>query len=341
MSEEKVPLALTVGDPAGIGPEITATVLASRRRLGAELFIIGSYPALEPWLSRPVCAAARVVSHREAERIEAPDSFPLFIDTGGGEAVPRGRASAAGGRASGLAVRAAVALARRGLVEGIVTGPVSKEALALAGYRYTGHTEMLADLFGAPDCQMMMVAGKLRIVILTRHIPLGEVPGAITRERIATAVRVTARALEELWGIERPRIAVAALNPHRGEGGIIGVEERETIEPAVTALRGDGLAVDGPHSADTLFYKWNEKGYDAFIALYHDQGMIPFKLIGFDEGVNMTIGLPVVRTSVAHGTAFDIAGSGTAAAGSLAAAISVAVECCRARRGRRDLRRKG
>jgi 4-hydroxythreonine-4-phosphate dehydrogenase len=332
MTEPHVQLALTVGDPGGIGPEIAAAVLAERVRPGADLYVIGSYPALTSWLSLPACKSARVVPYGEAERLAAPDSFPLFIDTGEGRTVPRGRASAAGGRAAGLAVETAVTLAKRGLVEGIVTGPLSKEGLALAGYPYRGHTEMLSALFDAPDCQMMMVAGALRIVILTRDIPLRDAPGAITRERIATGVRVAAAALDELWGIARPRIAVAALNPHRGDGGVLGAEEADTIAPAVERLRGDGYLVEGPFPADTLFYKWDRKGYDAFVALYHDQGMIPFKLIGFEEGVNVTIGLPVVRTSVSHGTAYDIAGTGTAAAGSLRAALALAVECCLAKR---------
>jgi 4-hydroxythreonine-4-phosphate dehydrogenase len=340
MAETKIQLALTVGDPAGIGPEITASLLAPRRTLGAELFIIGSYRDLENWLSLPACKTAHVVSYREADSLGPPDSFPLFIDTGEGAKVQRGRPSAEGGLVAGRAIETAVKLARRGLVEGIVTGPVSKEALALAGYRYPGHTEMLADLFDAPDCQMMMVAGELRIVILTRHLPLGEVAGAITAERIGTAVRVAASSLAELWAIEHPRIAIAALNPHGGEGGILGTEERDTIEPAAAGLRREGFLLDGPLPADTLFYKWEEKGYDAYVALYHDQGMIPFKLIGFDAGVNVTIGLPVVRTSVCHGTAYDIAGSGTAATGSLEAALSLAVQCCRAKR-RRERAKKG
>jgi 4-hydroxythreonine-4-phosphate dehydrogenase len=339
MNEPKVQLALTVGDPGGIGPEITGSLLAARRDTGADLYIIGSYPALENWLALPMCKAAHVVSYREAERLVPPDSFPLFIDTGEGKPVPRGRPSAEGGRAAGLAVETAVKLARRGLVEGIVTGPLSKEGLALAGYPYRGHTEMLSALLDAPDCQMMMVAGRLRIVILTRHVPLRDAPAAVTAERIATGVRVTAAALGELWGIARPRIAVAALNPHRGDGGILGTEEVDTIAPAVEGLRREGILVDGPFPADTLFYKWEEKGYDAFVALYHDQGMIPFKLIGFEEGVNVTIGLPVVRTSVSHGTAYDIAGTGTAATGSLAAALSLAVECCLAKRKRRETKK--
>jgi 4-hydroxythreonine-4-phosphate dehydrogenase len=216
-----------------------------------------------------------------------------------------------------------------------VTGPISKEALAMAGYRFRGHTEMLASLFDAPECQMMMVSGALRIVILTRDMPLREVPEAVTAARLASGVRVTAASLGELWGIKNPRIAVSSLNPHRGDGGALGNEERDTIIPALEALRDEGIRVEGPFSADTLFYNWLHKGYDAYIALYHDQGMIPFKLSGFETGVNMTVGLPIVRTSVCHGTAYDIAGSGAGRTGSLESAFSLAVECCLARRRRR------
>jgi 4-hydroxythreonine-4-phosphate dehydrogenase len=215
-----------------------------------------------------------------------------------------------------------------------VTGPISKEALALAGYRYWGHTDMLASLFNAPDCQMMMVSGALRIVILTRDMPLRDVASSVTAARLKSGVRVTVSSLEELWSISNPRIAVASLNPHRGDGGALGTEEQDTIIPALEALRGEGIRAEGPFSADTMFYNWRQKGYDAYIALYHDQGMIPFKLGGFETGVNVTVGLPTVRTSVCHGTAYDIAGSGTAGTGSLESAFLLAVECCLARRRR-------
>lgn len=332
MSDRRVRLALTVGDPAGIGPEITATLLARKGLGGAEVFVIGAYAALADWLAAPACANARVVPYTDAARIVDPDSFPVFIDTGGDLRAPRGRASAEGGRASGRAVETAAFLAKRGLVEGIVTGPISKEALQKGGYGFRGHTEMLASLFGAHEAQMMMVAGSLRIVILTRDMPLREVPAAVTRDRIRTGVNITIESLRELWGIENPRIAVAALNPHSGDGGVLGDEELVTVIPALKELRRDGTAVDGPFPADTLFYKWEDKGYDAYVALYHDQGMIPFKLAGFERGVNMTIGLPVVRTSVCHGTAYDLAGKGEAAAGSLESAVALAIECCLARR---------
>jgi len=332
MSEDRVRLALTVGDPGGIGPEITAALLARRALVGADVFVIGAYGVLSNWLVPAACSPARVIPYAEAASVELPDSFPVFIDTGVDAKYPRGRATAEGGRASGLAIETAAALAKRGLVEGIVTGPVSKEALAMAGFAGKSHTAMLARLFDAPDCQMMMVSDALRVVILTRDIPLRDVPGAVTAERVATGVRVTAAALAEFWRLEKPRIAVAALNPHGGGGGVLGDEELRVVSPALEALRGEGYLVEGPFSADTLFYNWASKGYDAFVALYHDQGMIPFKLAGFERGVNVTIGLPVVRTSVCHGTAYDIAGSGTASTGSLESAFKLAVECCLARR---------
>jgi len=334
MSDSAVRLALTVGDPGGVGPEITAALLAQRKLIGADTYIIGAYSALAPWLAQPACKPPRVIPREEAGAAPPPDSFPLFIDTGAAALYARGRPTPEGGLASALAIETAVALAKRALVDGIVTGPISKEALALAGFAEHSHTALLAKLFGAPQCQMMMVSGDFRIVILTRDIPLKDVPAAVTKERIMTGARVTAASLRELFGIDRPRIAVAALNPHAGDGGVLGMEEIATVAPAVEALRAEGLLVDGPFPADTLFYKWEKKGYDAYIALYHDQGMIPFKVAGFEKGVNMTIGLPVVRTSVCHGTAYDIAGSGTADTGSLESAFNLAVACCRARRER-------
>ena len=335
MTDAKVRLALTVGDPGGIGPEIVAALIAGRKLASADVYIVGAYAALADWLPLSACAAARVVPYTDAARIASDESFPVFIDTGGDARFARGRATSEGGRASGLAVETAAFLAKRGLVEGIVTGPLSKEALQKGGYGFRGHTDMFASLFGAHEAQMMMVAGALRIVILTRDMPLREAPGAVTAERLRAGVRITASALGELWGIERPRIAVAALNPHSGDGGVLGDEELVTIIPALKELRRDGLAVDGPFPADTMFYKWEDKGYDAYVALYHDQGMIPFKLAGFERGVNMTIGLPVVRTSVCHGTAYDLAGSGSAGTGSLESAFELAIECCLARRRRR------
>lgn len=336
MTERRIPIALTIGDPAGIGPEIAAALLASGDDFGADIALIGSADAMT--------AAARAAGAPVPRVIGAGGSVtgdvlldslaggsPVIVDTGEGRDVPAGGPSAAGGAVSGEAVEAAASLAAGGAVEGIVTGPISKEALGLAGYSYIGHTDMLSALLGAPDCQMIMVSGTMRIVILTRDIPLADVPAAVTVKRLVTGVKVTDAALRELWGIENPRIDIAALNPHGGDGGVTGTEEGEVIVPAIAALVEDGIDARGPFPADTLFYHHERRGCDAFVALYHDQGMIPFKMSGFDRGVNMTIGLPVVRTSVCHGTAYDIAGRGEAESGSLAAALELAVRCCRTR----------
>ncbi len=335
MIEPKVKLALTIGDPCGIGPEITARLVTGGALDRADVCIIGSAAALRDSLPFSFRDSFDIMPLDDLDPAEGFRDFPVLIDTAGDRRPPARRPSVEGGLIAGRAIEAAAAMARAGTVEGIVTGPISKEALHMAGYRYRGHTEMLSDLLDSPECQMVMVAGELRIVILTRDIPLREVPDAVTGERIKVCVRVTTGALRELWGIEHPKILVAALNPHAGDGGISGREEIEVIVPALEELIADGYAVGGPLPADTVFFRWRERGYDAFIALYHDQGMIPFKMGGFERGVNMTIGLPVIRTSVCHGTAFDIAGDGAPEPGSLEEAFSLAVSCCLARRERR------
>lgn len=335
MKEKRITIALTVGDPAGIGPEIAAALLASGNDFGADIALIGSAAAITEAAVKAGARAPRVTGTGSVAGPALLESLaggsPVIIDTGKGRNVPAGGPSAAGGAISGEAVEAAARLASEGVIEGIVTGPISKEALGLAGYSYIGHTDMLSDLLGAPDCQMMMVSGALRIVILTRDIPLAEVPSAVTGKRLMTGVRVTDAALRELWGVDNPRIDIAALNPHGGDGGVTGTEEGEVIIPAIEALAREGIDARGPFPADTLFYHPEKRGCDAFVALYHDQGMIPFKMSGFDRGVNMTIGLPTVRTSVCHGTAYDIAGRGEAESGSLASALALAVQCCRTR----------
>ncbi|MCK4537462.1 MAG: 4-hydroxythreonine-4-phosphate dehydrogenase PdxA [Candidatus Krumholzibacteria bacterium] len=331
MSETDIRIALTIGDPAGIGPELAASLLEKGTPGVENLILIGSGKALREAMS---AESASRIDFYPAEKLDGgwmPPSLPAVIDVAGDIEVPGGGPSEESGGIAGRAIELAARLAREGKIDGIVTGPISKEALRLAGYPWNGHTSMLADLLDAPDCQMVMVSGELRIVILTRDIPLKDVPGEVTRERIETGVRVMADALKELWGREDPVIVVASLNPHGGDGGVTGTEEIETVIPAIEGLRGKGLDVRGPVPADTLFYEWEKRGADAFIALYHDQGMIPFKIGGFEDGVNMTVGLPVVRTSVCHGTAYDIAGKGLASPGSLIAALTLAVECARTR----------
>lgn len=328
MHEDRVRLALTLGDPGGIGPEIAAQLYRQKKLCRADIILIGSAYAFSAAQDPSIDNAITIVSDTGDPPADMPPSYPLLIDTGGTSRELVRKPNADGGRVSGRAVELAVSMARSGMVDGIVTGPVSKEALYRAGYPYRGHTEMLAHLFDAPDCQMMMVAGDLRIVILTRDIPLEDVPRAVTGERLVSGVTVAAEALASLWDIQAPRIGVAALNPHGGDGGLLGREELDVIVPALDELRRSGIDVVGPLPADTLFFNWRQRGFDAFIAIYHDQGMIPFKMIAFDEGINMTIGLPVVRTSVCHGTAFDIAGGGTCSAASMDAALSMALKCC-------------
>lgn len=331
MGKRRVRLALTIGDPGGVGPEICSRVLASgRRHPDVDLAVIGSIPALVregPWIEKEFLL---VESDASGNLMLPPDRICL-VSTGGEEPPPRGRPTPEGGLVSAKAIETAVDLAKRGEAEGIVTGPISKEALKLAGYEYDGHTEMLADLFGAPDCQMMMVDGAFRVVILTRHMPLAMVAKTLSAPLIERGVEVVNESLEGCFGLRRPRIAVAALNPHAGEGGQFGSEEEKIIEPAVARLRQKGIDAEGPIPADSLFHSSRARLYDAIVALYHDQGMIPFKMAAFDRGVNVTVGLPVIRTSVCHGTAFDIAGTGQADTGSLEAAIELAALCARRR----------
>ena len=214
-------------------------------------------------------------------------------------------------------------------MDAIATAPINKRALFLGGYSFPGHTEFLAHLTGSPESAMAFVASNLRIVLISTHVPLSEAIRLVEKERIARVTRLADRELRR-WGIERPRIAVAALNPHGAEGGLFGVEESAEIAPAVEECRAAGLEVSGPHSADTVFLRASRGEFDAVISCYHDQAMIPVKCLSFGEAVNVTLGLPFIRTSVDHGTAFDIAGRGVAEHSSMVAAITLAARLARA-----------
>jgi 4-hydroxythreonine-4-phosphate dehydrogenase len=302
-------LALTLGDPAGIGPEIALKALVSARRPDAALSVFGPVSAL-----------------RERARrlgLPAPESLGVRLVDVPGDAVPLGVVSAAGGRAAAEAVLAAVREAREGVVDALVTAPLNKEALAAAGYPWPGHTEMLAEAAGAQSVAMMFVGGGLRVALLTIHQPLRTVPDALTGEVVRRIVRLVARELPR-FGASRSRIAVCGVNPHAGEGGLFGREELEVIAPAVFALRAEGLDVEGPLPADTVFVRAARGEFDAVVAAYHDQGLIPVKLAAFGHAVNVTLGLPFVRTSVDHGTGFDIVEKGMADESSLLAAMDLA-----------------
>jgi 4-hydroxythreonine-4-phosphate dehydrogenase len=330
-----VPLAITMGDPAGVGPEIIAKAAAELRpRLesGAlRMVVIGSNAALEHARSRftPGIAIPAVT--------EDDSDWPALcaLQAGPeGEPIRPGQLSADGGRFAFQAVERGVRLAMEGRIGGIVTAPLNKEALNKAGYHYPGHTEMLAELTGVKGSCMMLAHGNMRVSHVTTHIALEDVPKRATAERLRRVIDLTHDALTRLR-LGRTRIAVAALNPHAGEGGLFGRHDIDVAEPVIAQAVTDGLDVVGPVPGDTVFVKLRAGQYDAVIANYHDQGHIPVKLLGFEidpasgrwdalSGVNITLGLPIIRTSVDHGTAFDIAGKGIANARSLVEAIEYA-----------------
>ena len=281
-------IAITVGDPAGIGPEIARTAAASKQVLACCRPVIYG-----PW---------------------GDESLSAFAP---------GRPSAEGGQAAYEAVATAVGDALEKKVDAIATGPLSKEGLAMAGHPWKGHTDLLAHLTGASRVAMMFWSPRLRVVLATVHIPLADVPAALTAERLRDAVELSQLEMPR-FGVPAPRIGVAALNPHAGESGLIGHEEETVMRPAIDAMRGQGIDVTGPFPADTLFVRAARGEFDVVIAAYHDQGLIPVKLLGFGTAVNVTLGLPIIRTSVDHGTAYDIAGKNEADEGSMVEAILLA-----------------
>ncbi len=327
-------IAVTMGDPAGIGPEIAlkaARALAPRIAAGEFLpVIVGARGEIER-TARALGLEARLhegIAPRTWPDVAMLDTVPARIPIAFGEV------SAEAGHLAYEAVAASVRLALAGEAAAIVTAPLNKEALNLGGHHYAGHTDMLADLTGARDSCMMLAHGSLRVTHVTTHVPLARVPFLLTPERLDRTLRLTADALARL-GIAQPRIAVAALNPHAGEGGLFGREDDTVTAPMVRQWRERGVDVIGPVPGDTVFVKAAAGQFDAVVAMYHDQGHIPVKLLGFRvdpatgawvglSGVNVTLGLPIIRTSVDHGTAFDIAGKGVANAQSMVEAIELA-----------------
>ena len=325
------PLALTMGDPAGIGPEITLKAWINRSAHDLAPFVVyGDGSVFEQ-------RARALGLHVPVSRIASFDGIAQVFES----ALPvvpvklagpvsAGRPNSANAPAIIMAIEQAVAAASAGKVRAIVTNPIAKSVLYGAGFPHPGHTEFLAALadqhWPARRHQpiMMLASSDLRVVPLTIHVPIKNVPSLITRALIAETVRISWQALKFDFGIEAPRIVICGLNPHAGEGGALGREEIEIIGPAIRDLQSEGLAVTGPHSADTLFHAARRRTYDAVIAMYHDQALIPLKTLAFDEGVNITLGLPFVRTSPDHGTAFDIASEGGASALSLINALRVA-----------------
>lgn len=324
-------LAITMGDPAGIGPEIVVKALGSGRLWRAcRPVVVGRRPVLEAAARR---LRAKVVFDTAGARLPptATGHCPL-VETGPErDPLPSlGRPSAAGGRAALEAVSEAICLALDGRVAGIVTAPISKEAIRAAGCPFPGHTELLAAFTGAHRYAMMLVGGPLRVSLATIHEPLARVPSLITGKLVRETIQLTWEAVRDL-GLKQPRIAVCGLNPHAGESGLMGREERRVIVPAVRAMAAKGIPVSGPFPADTVFHRAARGEFAAVVAMYHDQGLGPLKTLAFDTGVNVTLGLPIVRTSVDHGTAFDIAGTGVASPESLLAAVELAATLARHR----------
>ncbi|HVF50265.1 MAG TPA: 4-hydroxythreonine-4-phosphate dehydrogenase PdxA [Pyrinomonadaceae bacterium] len=328
--ERRPRIGITMGDPSGIGPEVVLKAVAESEVLRECVPVIVGDAQLLAHTARTLDLQCGydIVRRDETfpEQLDAPTIYHL--DNIGTMAEP-GVESGAAGRAAAQYIEAAVELCAAGSLDAISTAPINKRALFLGGYSFPGHTEFLAHLTGAEDSAMAFVAANLRIVLISTHVPLAEAIRLVERERIMRVTRLADRELKR-WGIERPRIAVAALNPHGAEGGLFGIEESAEIAPAVAACRdAEGINVSGPYSADTVFLRASRGEFDAVISCYHDQAMIPVKCLSFGEAVNVTLGLPFIRTSVDHGTAFDIAGKGIAEHSSMVAAILLAARLAR------------
>jgi 4-hydroxythreonine-4-phosphate dehydrogenase len=330
-------LALTMGDPVGVGPEIMILALADPQTYEVcRPLIIGDLPALER--ARRLLAPnleIRVVDRPGAGRYEPGSMDVLALSHLTPEDLEYGRPTPPGGAAMVSYILRAIDLALEGEVAGMVTGPISKISMNLSGYAYPGHTELLAEKTGTPEVVMMLAGAEFRVVLATIHCALAEVPRCLSAEGILRLCRLTSRALQRDFGLASPSLGVAGLNPHAGEGGMFGKEEEEIIMPAVRQAQSEGIAVEGPFPADTLFWRHAQGEFAAIVCMYHDQGLIPLKLLHFMDAVNVTLGLPIIRTSVDHGTAYDLAGTGKAHPGSLKAAIKMAAKMAQRRiRGR-------
>lgn len=325
-------IAITMGDPSGIGPEIIVKALLSEEvRESCVPLVVGDRAALERAIS--LCAPAlkirEVTSAGEARTVPDKTVALLALSRLTAADIAYGAPSIAAGDAVYRYICHATQLCLSGQTAAMATAPISKEAMHRAGHDYPGHTELLAELCGT-DNFVMMLAGKiLRVSLVTIHEALHDVPRLVTFEQVLKTIRITAEGVSRLTGITSPRLAVLALNPHCGEGGKFGREETEIIGPAIKAACREGINAEGPLSADTLFHFAQQGDYDGVVAMYHDQGLIPLKMLHFDDGVNITLGLPIIRTSVDHGTAYNLAGTGKASEMSLLAAIRMAAGMAR------------
>lgn len=334
MTAGLAPLALSMGEPAGVGPEIIARAWTGLNQVSRPFFVVGDARLLEDAV--PV---ARITDPAEAESGLFKQRLPV-LDMPAPAAAAPGRPDPANAAAVTGWIETAVRLALSGRASGLVTAPIAKAPLYAAGFRFPGHTEFIADLTadaafdGERGPVMMLTARDLRAGLVTIHEPLSAVPELVTTTRVTRVARIVHQALIRDFGVPAPRLALAGLNPHAGEGGAIGLEEQKVLIPAAQALRAEGIAITDPRPADTLFHDAARAAYDAVICLYHDQALIPVKTLDFWGGVNATLGLPVIRTSPDHGTGFDIAGQGIARPDSLIAALRLAEQMAVARGSR-------
>ncbi len=323
-------IGITIGDPAGIGPEVSLKAVASPNVLAAcTPIIIGDAHYLAYWSEKfdlPGGIDYLDAGERLPKDLDRPVIFNLGNIPGPVQSLTMGKEQAWCGKAAAEYIEAAVRLCLGGEIDAISTAPINKKSLSLAGYPFPGHTEFLAHLTGTDDFAMTFISPALRVALLTTHIPLNKVPSFVNKADLVRLVRLIDREFRRL-GFDYPRIAVAALNPHGGEGRMFGAEEETEMVPAIeTCRRQYGIEVSGPHSGDTVFLRASRGEFDIVLSCYHDQGLIPIKCLAFGEAVNLTIGLPFIRTSVDHGTAFDIAGQGKADPSSMITAINLAAE---------------
>jgi 4-hydroxythreonine-4-phosphate dehydrogenase len=320
-----------MGDPCGVGPEVILRALADARlRRSARFVIIGYESVMRAVARRFGLDASYVNVSGVSDRKDV--AFLLNLRDLPSRFAMLGKPTPIGGAASIACVDFGVRWALSGMIDALVTAPINKQAIAMAGFRWPGHTELLRELTGAKRAVMMMAGGGLRVALVTTHVAMDDLPWAITRRDVAETLNITHAALKSQWGIAQPRIAVCGLNPHAGEAGRFGREETKAIVPAVKAARAKQIACAGPISGDVVFRQALDGRYDAVIAMYHDQACIPVKLLAFDSGVNVTLGLPIIRTSPDHGTAYDIVRRGCADPGSMLAAIELAIQLARQRK---------
>ena len=329
-------VTVTMGDPAGVGPEVVLKALAHPRiRRVCHPIVLGDLGILQRTQRQRRGYPFRLTLWEKGQPLPKDENtVPVYSVTSLSPRQSRpGHLSRAGGEAAYRYISAAVDLIRSGTANAMATAPISKRALQLAGYRYPGHTEMLAEMTKTKECRMMLLGKRLKVVLVTVHVPLAQVSRELSRKRVRITLELTHQALLQDFRIPRPRLAVAGLNPHAGEGGLFGLEEKRIILPAVRDARGKGIRAYGPFPADSLFHQVVRGEYDVVISMYHDQGLGPLKLLHFSDGVNLTLGLPIVRTSVDHGTAYEIAGKNKADSSSMKEAIFLASTLARKKKG--------